>query len=59
MIDENEAPEGYKAVKYTTCYDCDRYHPDLCKKEVHCNAEYRTDKEDVMFAKREAKEKGK
>jgi len=56
MIDENEAPEGYKAVesKNGTCEGCD-FWPNrerLCEK-TPCTAGLRKDKTDVIFVKKE------
>ena len=59
MIDKNEAPEGYYAVKVSgiiTCHEC-YFHDDekgcLLVKGL-CTRKGRKDKTDVIFKKKEA-----
>ena len=57
MINQDEAPEGYIATKYTRPSDCEskctfRNNDKKCRK-VNCGANFRTDRTEVIF-----KEKG-
>lgn len=48
-IDSKNAPKGYHAVKFTSCYDCAlNDYPKKCTKAT-CTAYRRPENQDVMF----------
>jgi len=65
MIDKNEAPDGYEAVKsgYLDCcsncvFDTNGYTKNEHCKEGSCHSEDRTDGEEVYFIKKPVETKG-
>jgi len=55
MIDEKEAPKGFKAVEYEPkegvepCHGCSFYYCGTCSTLHQCHADMRTDKTTVIF----------
>lgn len=57
MIDENDAPEGYKATDYEdNCCDCAFCRVGCAHLGLWCLGSYRKDGQSVIFVKREDKQ---
>lgn len=58
MIDENDAPEGYKAVADETngCRGCHFDETARCPLHFECEGVFRADGHSVIFIKREGKQ---